>query len=295
MNPSAPGAQAVLTAVSRRPGVDLELLEVCTGLSHEWIIRPIRAWGHLRPDRYIAPVTSLFVPGPALYAVIVCLVLLAAAVAALAGLGHGRAMITAGVRAGVQLGAVSLVITQVATRLWATALFISAMYAVAGWTAASRLNRAWWAALPVLGGTLPVLALLVGTGLVPLRGLALIPVAGILVGGAMTVTALCGRRCRDELETRRGEVEAALALGFSDRQAALEICRPAAATSLIPALDQTRTVGLVTLPGAFVGMLLGGASPVQAGVVQMVVLVGLLAVQSIAVALTIELAVRAFR
>nr|WP_246052628.1 ABC transporter permease [Actinocorallia herbida] len=245
--------------------------------------------------------TSLFVPGPLLYAVIVGLVLAGAAVAALAGLGHGRAVVTAGIRAAVQLGAVALLITQVATRLWATCLFVLAMYAVAGWTAASRLGggrspkRAWWALLPMLGGTLPVLALLLGTGLVPPRGLAVIPVAGILLGGAMTVTALCGRRCRDELEIRRGEVEAALALGFSDRQAALEICRPAAATSLIPALDQTRTVGLVTLPGAFVGMLLGGASPVQAAVVQLVVLVGLLAVQSVAVALTTELSVRAFR
>lgn len=37
------------------------------------------------------------------------------------------------------------------------------------------------------------------------------------------------------------------------------IVRPAASDALLPGLDQTRTVGLVTLPGAFVGMLLGGA------------------------------------
>jgi len=35
----------------------------------------------------------------------------------------------------------------------------------------------------------------------------------------------------------------------------------AAALALVPGLDQTRTVGLVTLPGAFVGVLLAGASP----------------------------------
>ncbi|MGH8826491.1 MAG: ABC transporter permease, partial [Jiangellaceae bacterium] len=54
----------------------------------------------------------------------------------------------------------------------------------------------------------------------------------------------------------------------------------------------TRTVGLVTLPGAFVGMLLGGASPVDAGAVQLFVLVALLAVESIAVLVTIELVAR---
>jgi putative ABC transport system permease protein len=87
-------------------------------------------------------------------------------------------------------------------------------------------------------------------------------------------------------------VEAALTLGFTDRDAAMEICRPAASGAMIPALDQTRTVGLVTLPGAFVGMLLGGATPLQAGAVQLFVLVALLQVQAVAVAATIELVAR---
>lgn len=107
---------------------------------------------------------------------------------------------------------------------------------------------------------LVVLGLLL-SGLVPLRGIAIVPVAGILIGGAMTATSLAGRRALDELTGRRGEVEAALALGLLPREAVLLVCRPAAGQALVPALDQTRTVGLVTLPGAFVGVLLGGASP----------------------------------
>ena len=51
-------------------------------------------------------------------------------------------------------------------------------------------------------------------------------------------------------------------------------------------------MGLVTLPGAFVGMLLGGASPLQAAAVQLLVLVGLLLVQSVAVLATLELVAR---
>lgn len=234
---------------------------------------------------------TLFVVGPGLYAVTGGLVVSGAAVAAVARLGHGRAIAVAGVRAAVQLGLVALVITQVATRWWATVLFLGVMYAVAGRTAAVRLGRVWWPVLPIVGGSVPVVGTMLVTGLVPARGLAVIPVVGIVVGGTMTATALCGRRCRDELRTRRGEVEAALALGFSDRQAGLEICRTAGSTALIPALDQTRTVGLVTLPGAFVGMLLGGATPAQAAVVQLVVLVALLASQAVAVVATIELSV----
>ena len=62
--------------------------------------------------------------------------------------------------------------------------------------------------------------------------------------------------------------------------------RAAGAAVLVPAPDQIRTVGLVTLPGAFVGLLLGAASPLQAARVQLLVLVGLLAAETIAVVVT---------
>jgi len=57
-------------------------------------------------------------------------------------------------------------------------------------------------------------------------------------------------------------------------------------------LDQTRTVGLVTLPGAFVGVLLGGGSPLEAGAAQLLVLLGLLAAQMLAVWCVTELVAR---
>ncbi|RKE17288.1 ABC transporter permease [Streptomyces sp. TLI_171] len=229
-----------------------------------------------------------------------CAVLLAAAalVAGLGGLGHGRAVLRAGVRAAVQLAVVALVIAWVVRSLWASALFVLLMFAVAVRTAGRRVLEGhvgggrwqWaWAAAPIAAGVGPVLLLLAATGLLPPHGLSVIPVAGILIGGALTATSLSGRRALDELRSRHGEMEAALALGFEDRDARLEICRAAAATSLVPALDQTRTVGLVTLPGAFVGMLLGGASPVEAGAVQLFVLVALLAVEAVAVTVVLEL------
>jgi putative ABC transport system permease protein len=67
------------------------------------------------------------------------------------------------------------------------------------------------------------------------------------------------------------------------------VAREDAALALLPRLDRTRTVGLVTLPGAFVGMLLGGTTPAEAAAVQLVVLVALLLVQSTAVLVVLEL------
>ncbi|MFC9326742.1 ABC transporter permease [Kitasatospora sp. NPDC057015] len=229
---------------------------------------------------------------PALGWAVALLLGAAVAVAGWGRLGYGHAVLRAGLRAVLQLAAVALVIAWVVGSLWTSALFVLLMLTVAVRTAGRRITDgpAWvWAAVPIGGAVLPVLALLLASGLLPRQGLSVIPVAGILIGGALTATSLSGRRALDELRQRHGEVEAALALGLEERDARLEICRTAGATSLVPALDQTRTVGLVTLPGAFVGMLLGGASPVQAGAVQLFVLVALLVVEAVAIVAVMEL------
>ncbi|BCY11614.1 ABC transporter permease [Actinoplanes sp. L3-i22] len=230
--------------------------------------------------------------GPVLGVVLAGLVLVAATAAAVGRLGVSRAVVTASIRAVAQLALVSLLITAVLRSWWSTAAFILLMVLVAALTSARRvstLRLGWPAILPIVAGAGVAGVVVVAAGTVPATEIAVLPIAGILVGGAMTATSLSGRRALDELRDRRGEFEAALALGFLPRDAALEVCRPTAGQALMPALDQTRTVGLVTLPGAFVGVLLGGGSAVQAGATQLLVLVGLLAAEAIAAALMLEL------
>ncbi len=212
-----------------------------------------------------------------------------------ASYGRAREVVAAGVRACGQLAAVSLVIGWAVHHTAGLAAFLSLMLAVAARTAGRRITANgtwWWAALPIALPVAPVVAALVLAGLLAVPGIAIVPVSGILIGGALTATVLAGRRALDEVAGRYGEVEAALSLGLPERDAHLEVARGAASDALLPALDQTRTVGLVTLPGAFVGMLLAGASPVQAGAVQVFVLVALLAVEALSVALTVELVAR---
>jgi len=240
-------------------------------------------------------VSTLVQTGPALATALVLLALFAAGVTRYACLGHGRAVLAASGRAVVQLALVSLVLVAVVRSPALTLLFVLSMFTVASWTAGRRVvgsGAGWAAALPIGLGPLPVVLGLLLAGVVPAEGIAVVPIAGILIGGAMTATALAGRRALDELAARRGEVEAGLAIGLLPRDAALEVCRPAAGQALVPTLDQTRTVGLVALPGAFVGTLLGGATPVEAGAVQVLILIALLAVQAVAVAVTVELVAR---
>jgi putative ABC transport system permease protein len=217
-------------------------------------------------------------------------------------LGHGRDDLLAALRACLQLILVGLLIAAVLGSWWLTLGFIVLMLSVASLTAGRRLSpkglspqsRWWFAAAPVVLGAVPVAGALMISGLIPRQTIAVVPIVGILIGGAMTATTLAGKRALDALRTRHGEYEAALSIGLLPRDSALLISRDDASLALVPGLDQTRTVGLVTLPGAFVGMLLGGASPLQAAAVQLVVLVALLLVQAIAVLVTVELVARGY-
>jgi putative ABC transport system permease protein len=238
---------------------------------------------------------AITVLGPGLWVALVVFVLVAAGVSRWARLGVAGQTSGAAARALVQLAAVSAVIVTAAGSLWRAGLFVAVMFGAASWTSASRIadRRATpQAALSIAAGALPVLTVMLLSGAVPLTGISVIPIAGIVLGGAMSTTSLAGRLALDELVARYDEYEAWLALGMPQRDAALMLCRPAGVKALIPSLDQTRTVGLVTLPGAFVGVLLGSGDPVQAGAAQLLVLVGLLAAQVIAVAVTVELVAR---
>ena len=211
---------------------------------------------------------------------------LAVVVAAFSRLGTARANAVAVGRAIAQLALVSLVLTAVLGRVtWALA-FAVVMLGVAVGTSARRIGagRAWpWVLLAISSGAVPVLVVIFVSGAVPWNGAAIVPMAGIIIGGAMTANSLNGRRCFTALREERDAYEGALALGLEVRVAVRLVIGRHRSEALVPGLDQTRTVGLVTLPGAFVGVLLGGGSPTQAGAAQILVLVGLLAAQTVVV------------
>ncbi|MFD4369752.1 ABC transporter permease [Rhodococcus sp. NPDC058521] len=239
--------------------------------------------------------TSLANPGFGLAALCLVMVVCAVAVYLATGLGRPTVVPGAAVRGAVQLALVSLVLAAALSRLWSSVLVLIVMFGAAVFTSGRRAEAgrsAAWLALALLAGIGTVLPMMLISGVVPLEGVALVPVGGIVLGGAMTATSLAARKALDSIEQRWGEVEAALSLGLDERDSRLEVVRSAASDALLPGLDQTRTVGLVTLPGAFVGVLLASGSAVQAGAVQILVLVGLLLAQTCAVAATVEMVAR---
>jgi putative ABC transport system permease protein len=201
----------------------------------------------------------------------------------------------AGVRAAIQLAGVALVLAAAMMRLWSSVLVLAVMFVVASATAARRSEAdhgSPWLATALAIGMAAVIPLLLVSRVVPLTGVAIVPVFGIVLGGTMTAVAVASRRALDTLRMRAGEVEAALSLGFSERDSRMEVIDRPLVDALIPNLDQARTAGLVTLPGAFVGVLLATGSAAQAGAVQVLVLISLLLSQACGVAVTGELVAR---
>ncbi|MBD3783038.1 MAG: ABC transporter permease [Micrococcales bacterium] len=187
-------------------------------------------------------------------------------------------------RAVGQLGVAALVITAVVRSLVLSVLLLCAMFGVAVLTTVRRVEapRAWpWATVAMLSGLLPVVVVVLATRTVPPTGLALVPVVGIIAGNTMNGHTLTCRRAFAALREEHGQYEAALSLGLSRAQAVEEVVHRRVPEALVPGLDQVRTAGVVTLPGAFIGVLLGGGTPAQAAAAQVLVLVGIMAAQTV--------------
>lgn len=222
---------------------------------------------------------------PGLPVALAVVVLLAVTVAAyvVGRLPNPGSAVLAALRAVVQLGVAALVITAVVRNLALSVLLLCAMFVVAVVTSVRRIGAtsAWpWATLAMLAGLLPVVAVVLLTRTIPPTGIALVPVVGILAGNTMNGHTLTCRRAFDALRDEHPQYEAALSLGLTRSQAVGEVVHRRVPEALIPGLDQVRTAGVVTLPGAFIGVLLGGGTPAQAAAAQVLVLVGIMAAQT---------------
>lgn len=206
----------------------------------------------------------------------------------------GKDLLLAGGRAYLQLSAVGLGLKYIFTIDSSYPVFISVaiMMLIAAFTAsrrARRVPRGFWVALASIAvATVTALSLLVGLQVVKLRPRFVIPIGGIVVGSSMTIAANTMTRLADDFTQRRGQLEAALALGASQWEASLPIIKRAVAVGFGPTIDYTKTVGLIQLPGSMTGMIMGGASPQEAVNLQIVItflLLGALSLSTIVSAL----------
>ena len=241
---------------------------------------------------------STVVPTWAAVAFSFVLVLIAAGIAWRERLGISRDIVVAAVRAFVQLVAVGAILAWLFANagVAGAVLWVCVMVLIAGVEAARRgkgLPRAWVVATAgITAGTVTTLGVLVVGGVIDTEPRVLIPIGGMVVSGAMQACALVLRDVRRSAEVDRAAVEAALCLGLSARTAFEPHARRAVRGALVPSVDTTRVVGLISLPGAMTGLILAGVEPLAAIRYQIVVMYMLLAAWAVAALVTERLAER---
>ena len=228
------------------------------------------------------------------------LVALAAAISFWRKADLDRDIVVATVRSFVQLTAIGYAIKLIfeSDSIWLVLALLAVMVLFGALTARGRAKKvpgAFWPlliALAVAGAS--TLGLVVALGVFPPTPRYLVPVGGMVIGNAMTASAVALNRLGDEVADSRGRIEATLALGATAQEAAAPIVRRALRSGMITLVDSTKTTGLIFFPGTMVGMLLAGANPTDAVRLQLILLYTLLGSVAIAGLIATTLAYRNF-
>lgn len=181
-------------------------------------------------------------------------------------------------RSFVQLVAVGYLLELIFNQdnIWWTTLLLAIMITIAARTSGRRGRDTPAATLIAflsisLGSVLTMAVLLLG-GVFEYTPQAIIPIGGMIIGNAMTVASQVMDRMSVDLVDQRALIESRLALGATSRQASHQQFRRALRSAMIPHIDTTKTTGLIKLPGAMTGMILAGASPMEAVQLQIIVM-----------------------
>lgn len=204
------------------------------------------------------------------------------------------------IRAFIQLIAVGYALKYIfeLESVWLMHLAMLIMTTVGAYTASSKVkevNGIFWIAFAAIGGGSAVtIGMLLLLKVITLEPRYVIPLAGMIISNAMNASALTINRLISDLKQNREAIESALALGRNWREASRKFQKDAAVAGMLSMLNFLKTVGIVALPGAMTGMILAGAEPLDAILLQLVVAYMLLAAVTISSIVTLELTVRRF-
>ena len=148
--------------------------------------------------------------------------------------------------------------------------------------------------LSILVGAGATLSVLVLSGAVRYEANQIIPISGMIISNAMVAIGLCYRQLTGDFKSRRNEVEIKLSLGADLLPASMDILRDSIRTGMVPTIDSTKTLGIVSLPGMMTGLILAGTSPLMAIRYQIMVTFMLLSTTAISSFMACFLSYRTF-
>jgi len=177
-------------------------------------------------------------------------------------------------------------------------LTLLVMIIVGAQAASSRVKKLKGAFLltftAILTGSVVTMALMVLFKIISLEARYIIPLGGMIIGNSMNASALTIDRLASDIRSNHLAIETSLSLGKSWRTASIKYTRNAATAGMISVLNFMKTVGIVVLPGAMTGMILAGAEPFEAVLLQIIVAYMLLSAVTITSIVSVELTVRKF-
>jgi putative ABC transport system permease protein len=182
-----------------------------------------------------------------------------------------RETIVALIRGIIQIIAVgSVLVLLLRGPKWTSVLLLAAMMVAAALTSAQRakgIPGTFRVSLYAIGaGSGTVIALMTWAGVIDTAMTSLVPIGSMLISNAMNTNSLTLNRFRAEVESHFGLIETALALGAASKQTVTPYVQVSFQSSLIPAIDSLKSLGIVWIPGLMAGMLLSGADPVYAAI-----------------------------
>jgi putative ABC transport system permease protein len=183
-------------------------------------------------------------------------------------------------------------------RVWLILLTILAMVIVGAHTAGRRTKTIVpgmrISAFSIGVGTFFTLGSMLILGIITLDPKYVIPLGGMIIGNSMNASALALERIDSEVKNKKAEIEQALALGATASQSMSKSYKATVKASMIPTLNLMKVVGLVQLPGAMTGMILAGASPLSAVLIQIIVVYMLISAVTITAVISTRLAQRGY-
>jgi putative ABC transport system permease protein len=186
------------------------------------------------------------------------------------------------VRGLVQIVAVgSILVLLLRAPRWSSVFLLAGMIIAAGSISARRAKNIPGAqkvsTYSIAAGAGLVTAVMTWAGVIDTAITSLIPVGSMIIANAMNTNGLALNRFRSEVLAHAGEIETALALGAAPENTVGSYAESSIHSSLIPAIDNLRSLGIVWIPGLMTGMLLSGSSPLYAAIYQFVVIAMILA------------------
>ena len=113
-------------------------------------------------------------------------------------------------------------------------------------------------------------------GILTLKANSVIPLAGIVTAAAMRSLSLGFDHFNTLLNTKRDIVLEMAALGVEEVNILKYLLKDVLKHILVPAIDTLKAAGIVHIPGIMVGLLVAGVLPVEAAVIQFVILATLI-------------------